>query len=86
VEINGARANKGAALQSLCARLGFGTSAAMAFGDGFNDLTMIRQAGVGVAMANSVQTVLDAADLLAPSNDEDGVARVLEPLLQSRNP
>ena len=86
VEIHDARATKGAALQALCARLGFGTSAAMAFGDGFNDLTMIRLAGVGVAMANSVQTVLDAADLVAPSNDEDGVARVIEALLESRNP
>ena len=78
VEINDGRANKGAALEALCACLGIGTDAAMAFGDGNNDLSMIRVAGIGVAMANSVRTVLDAADRIAPGNDEDGVARMIE--------
>ena len=81
VEINDAQANKGAALQALCRHLGIGTEAAMAFGDGSNDLSMIRIAGTGVAMGNSVQAVLDAADRIAPDNDADGVGCVIETIL-----
>ncbi|MDO4632611.1 MAG: Cof-type HAD-IIB family hydrolase [Eubacteriales bacterium] len=49
-----------------------------AFGDGFNDLSMIKYAGLGVAMGNAQQPVKDAADLIAPTNDEDGIAWVME--------
>ena len=81
IEINDGRANKGAALQALCDDLGIGTKAAVAFGDGSNDLSMIRTAGIGIAMGNSVPVVLDAADRIAPGNDEDGVGRMIEELL-----
>ena len=81
MEINDARANKGAALQALCRYLGIGTEEAMAFGDGSNDLSMIRIAGTGVAMENGVQGVLDAADRIAPDNDADGVGCVIETIL-----
>lgn len=81
VEINDARANKGAALQVLCDYLGIGTEATMAFGDGSNDLSMIWTAGTGVAMGNSTQAVLDAADRIAPDNDADGVGCVIESIL-----
>ena len=50
----------------------------MAVGDGFNDLTMIRYAGMGVAMANAQTVVRDSADFITLSNDEDGVAHVVE--------
>lgn len=53
----------------------------VACGDGFNDVSMIRFAGLGVAMANSQSVVLDAADVVAPSNDEDGVAWVIDTYL-----
>ena len=46
----------------------------MAFGDGANDLTMVRMAGMGVAMSNACPEVLAAADHVTLSNDEDGVA------------
>lgn len=81
VEINDARANKGAALQALCDHLGIGTESVMAFGDGSNDLSMIRTAGTGVAMGNSIQEILDAADRIAPDNDSDGVASMIEMIL-----
>ena len=48
----------------------------MAFGDGVNDLTMVRMAGVGVAMSNACPEVLAAADRVTLSNDEDGVTAV----------
>lgn len=77
LEINSATATKGAALLALCRILGIDPAGAVAFGDGTNDLTMLRQAGIGVAMANAAPEVLAAADLTAPSNQADGVAQIL---------
>ncbi len=81
VEINHALAHKGEALRRLCDALGFGIENAMSFGDGLNDLTMVRDAGFGVAMANAAPEVLAAAKFVAPSNDEDGVAVAIEHFL-----
>lgn len=77
LEINAPGATKGDALLALCQALGLDPACAVAFGDGTNDLTMIRNAGIGVAMANAEPELLAAADLVAPSNQEDGVAQVL---------
>ena len=65
-------------LEALCRHLGLDLLEAAAFGDGTNDLTMIQKAGVGVAMANDAPDVLQCADLVAPSNRENGVAQILE--------
>lgn len=54
----------------------------LAVGDGFNDISMIQYAGLGVAMANAQPPVKAQADLvLAYTNDEDGVARFVSELL-----
>ena len=58
----------------------------ISFGDGFNDLEMIRHAGLGVAMENGHPLLKEAADLIAPSNEEDGVAVVLEELFRNAAP
>jgi Cof subfamily protein (haloacid dehalogenase superfamily) len=50
----------------------------IAIGDGFNDLPMIEYAGLGVAMGNAPEEVKDAADYITRSNDEDGVAKVID--------
>lgn len=68
---------KGAALLRLCEFLGIPPSAAVAFGDNLNDLEMIQAAGLGVAMGNAHADLKQAAKVVAPSNDEDGVASVL---------
>lgn len=81
IEINAARANKGEGLRRLCALLGLEPAAALAFGDGTNDLTLLREAGCGVAMANAAPAVLAAADRIAPSNNDAGMARVISELL-----
>lgn len=78
LELNAPGATKGDALEALCRHLGLDLLEAAAFGDGTNDLTMIQKAGVGVAMANAAPDVLQCADLVAPSNREDGVAQILE--------
>ena len=77
LEINASSATKGDALLALCGALHLDPAETIAFGDGTNDLTMLRQAGTGVAMANGAPEVLAAADLTAPSNQEDGVAKIL---------
>lgn len=50
----------------------------IACGDGYNDLTMIQAAGLGVAMENAVLPVRKAAGYITYSNNEDGVAHVVE--------
>jgi len=80
IELNIASANKGQALRRFAEHLGLTLANCAAFGDGLNDLSMVEAAGLGVAMANAVDDVKKAATRLAPSNDEDGVAAVVETL------
>lgn len=80
VEINDGKANKGAALLTLAEKLGIAPEETAAFGDGSNDLSMIRAAGTGIAMGNAVPPVKAAADRVTAGNDEDGVAVLAEEL------
>ena len=57
----------------------------MAFGDGFNDLSMLEYSGIGIAMGNAVDEVKAIADFITISNDEDGIAIALEQLLYSND-
>ena len=77
IEINAKNANKGEALRFLCRHLGLGIEESMSFGDSSNDLSMIVAAGVGVAMANADRAVLEAADYVTDTNDNDGVAKAI---------
>lgn len=70
--------NKGVALLALAKRLGINRDEVMAIGDNFNDIEMIRSAGLGVAIGNARQEVKDAADVITTSNQEDGVAQAIE--------
>lgn len=70
--------DKAKALEKLLNMLGSSREELMACGDGFNDLTMIRYAGLGVAMANARDEVKESADYVTCSNDEDGVAAAIE--------
>ena len=74
VEINQARANKGEALYAPADHLGVERQATLAFGDGLNDLSMLKAAGIGVAMANAEPEAKQVADWITLSCDEDGVA------------
>lgn len=81
VEFLNAAANKGTALPKLAELLGVTLEDTIAFGDGSNDLEMLRAAGYGVAMSNAKAITKDGADhVLEWSNDEDGVARFLDVL------
>lgn len=78
VEINRKGVHKGGALQKLAAHLGCGMDAVMAIGDSDNDLTMLRMAGFGVAMANAQPHIRAAADAVTADNASDGVAAAVE--------
>lgn len=78
--------DKRSALEELCAELGVARAEVAAFGDQRNDMEMIAWAGIGVAMANASDAIRDAADLVAPANDADGVASVLEGWLEGAAP
>ena len=69
------------ALAQLCERLGLRPSDAVAFGNGYNDVPMVRWAGLGVAVGGAVPQVLEAADRVAPPIERDGAAQVLEELV-----
>ena len=81
IEINIRAANKGDALLALCAQLGIDPADTLAFGDGTNDLSMIRAAGCGVAMGNAAFSVKAAADAVCDDNEHDGLAKYLEQML-----
>ena len=78
IEVNARGIHKGNALLMLGELLHIKKEEIMAFGDGKNDIKMLETVGTGVAMANSVPEVLAAADMVTASNDEDGVAQMIE--------
>jgi Cof subfamily protein (haloacid dehalogenase superfamily) len=80
VEISAAGITKAFALATLCEELAIEPAEVVAFGDMPNDLPVLEWAGLGVAVANAHPDVLAAADEVTASNDEDGVAIVLERL------
>lgn len=70
-------------LLEVCSIIGIEMSQVIAIGDSLNDIPMIRAAGLGVAMGNAQEPVKQAADRIAPTNLEDGVAKVIEQVLFS---
>ena len=77
MEISALGVTKGGALAALCERLGVAQEEVVAFGDMPNDLAMLTWAGTSYAVANAHESVLAAADHVAPRNSEDGVAVTL---------
>ena len=57
---------------------GLESSEIMAFGDGDNDIDMLKFAGIGVAMGNAGDAVKAAADYVTASVDDDGIEKALE--------
>ena len=84
IEINAAGVNKGTGLVNLGRLLGIRREEIMAFGDGDNDETMLREVGFGVAMANAEEQVKAASDYVTLSNEEDGVAAAIEKFVLSQ--
>ncbi len=70
--------DKAASLARLIKTLGIEREEIIAVGDGYNDISMIEYAGLGVAMANAASDIKAKADFVTLSNEEDGVAHVLK--------
>ena len=74
---------KDKAMEWLCDYHGIGYDDTIAFGNGYNDVRMLEWAGLGVALGDAVPEALAVADRVSPPMEEDGVAQVLEDLLDS---
>jgi Cof subfamily protein (haloacid dehalogenase superfamily) len=80
-EIAPAGVSKWAGVLQLADQWGIAAEEICAVGDDVNDIPMIAGAGLGVAMANAVEEVKEAADRVCPSNDDDGLVDVVEWIL-----
>ncbi len=78
--------DKAYSLQVLCGKIGLGKEQLISCGDGYNDLTMIRFAGLGVAMGNAQESVKSAADYVTASNDNNGILKVIEKFIWGSAP
>jgi HAD superfamily hydrolase (TIGR01484 family) len=81
VEISATGVTKASALVGLCAGLGVDAADVVAFGDMPNDVPMLAWAGTAYAVANAHESVLAVADRVAPACPEQGVAQILDALL-----
>ena len=81
LEISAPGIDKGHGLKVLGEKLGIRTEQMAAFGDSNNDAAMLRTAGTAVVMGNADPDVKELADLIAPTNEEDGVAVIIERML-----
>ncbi len=75
---------KAAGLEFLAGRMGFTREQTIAFGDGENDVELVEWAGYGIAVENAHDRVKAVADWVCPPAAAEGVAEVLEALLNSR--
>lgn len=78
LEVMPKNVDKAYCLSKLLKILGLKREEMVCCGDSYNDLTMIQYAGLGVAMANAKPVIKDVADFITLSNDDDGIAHVIE--------
>lgn len=78
IEAMGLNVSKGEALKVLCKKLNIEPEEVIAIGDSENDLSMLKFAGLGVAMENGDKLIKEYSDHITDSNDENGVAKVIE--------
>lgn len=78
VEVMHREVSKGNSLKYLCEKLNIPREKVIAIGDNENDMTMLEYAGLGVAMENGEAVAKSVADIVTSTNDEDGVAKIIE--------
>lgn len=78
IEVNSTGIHKARGLEVVCNKLGIEMANVMAVGDSYNDLMMIKHAGLGVAMGNAQDVVIEASDWITATNEEDGVAKAIQ--------
>lgn len=77
IEITAKGINKGRVLRSLCKHLNINAKEAAAFGDSANDIPMLKEAGISVAMGNATEEVKQSSKFITASNNDNGVAMFL---------
>ncbi len=77
IEIMPKDVDKATSLNRMLEVIGMSREDAICCGDGYNDISMIKYAGVGVAMGNAQPKVKEAADYITATNDEDGLVEVI---------
>ena len=76
-DVNACGVDKAVGMKEIAARCGFSLGETMAFGDGGNDVGMLRAAGIGIAMGNACDEAKAAADYITEDIDDDGLLRAL---------
>ena len=84
LEIASPKVTKASGLQFLADHIGFSRERTVAFGDGENDIELLEWAGYGIAVANAHERLIEIADWVSPPVTEEGVAQVIEAVLDSR--
>jgi Cof subfamily protein (haloacid dehalogenase superfamily) len=84
MEIMPKHVSKASALWKISEKLGFTMNEVMAFGDAQNDLSMLQQAGIGVAMGNAMDEAKYAATLVTDTNMNNGIGKVIDALLEGK--
>jgi len=83
LELGNPAVSKGTGIAYVAERLGISLDRTVTFGDGENDIELIQEAGFGVAVADANPLLLEHADWVCPSADEEGVATVIDAYLES---
>ncbi len=78
LELNPKGISKASGIMEVCNLLGIKMQEVIAMGDSQNDMTMIKEAGLGIAMGNAQDAVKLAADTITATNQEDGVAKAIQ--------
>ncbi len=83
LEVMPKNTDKATSIEKLIEQLGIEREDTIACGDGYNDITMIKYAGLGVAMENACEMAKSVADYVTLSNEDDGIAKVVEKFMCS---
>lgn len=81
IEVNPESVNKANGLTTVCERLGISFDNVIAIGDNMNDKSMLEAAQIGVAMNNAIPEIKEIADVVTESNENDGVAKIIDYVL-----
>lgn len=85
IEIMNEGVTKGNGLKKLCKKLNIPCSKIIAIGDNENDISMLKVAGLAVVMENGDELAKKYADYITDTNEEDGVAKVIEKFILNKN-
>jgi hydroxymethylpyrimidine pyrophosphatase-like HAD family hydrolase len=81
VDINASGCTKSTGMDIMCKYFGISPAESVAFGDGGNDISIIKHAGTGIAMGQAGDNVKRSADYVTTSVDEDGISNALKKLV-----